>query len=135
MPYLRNNIAYDHDVWYTCVKWWYLQAFYFFISWKFWSSGLVGGEKVQKMAQNDKQLYLSCSVSHEPYTIWSFFMVHMCKMIISVGFFLIVLKFWFCGLLVGYKGKKWPKMTNNSACRAPYLTNHTSNVPHFGTHV
>ena len=26
--YLRNIIAYGHDFWYTCVKWWYLQAFF-----------------------------------------------------------------------------------------------------------
>ena len=28
VPYLRNR-AYDHDFWYTCVKWWYLQQIYF----------------------------------------------------------------------------------------------------------
>ena len=26
MPYIRNSIAYDHDFWYTCVKWWYHQV-------------------------------------------------------------------------------------------------------------
>ena len=29
MPYLRNSIAYDHDLWCTCVKR-YLQVFHFF---------------------------------------------------------------------------------------------------------
>ena len=24
VPYLRNSKAYNHDFWYTCVKWWYL---------------------------------------------------------------------------------------------------------------
>ena len=24
----RTILAYDHDFWYTCVKWWYLQAFF-----------------------------------------------------------------------------------------------------------
>ena len=28
VPYLRNSIAYDHDFWYTCVKWWYLQGYF-----------------------------------------------------------------------------------------------------------
>ena len=26
--HLRNSIAYDHNFWYTCVKWWYLQVFF-----------------------------------------------------------------------------------------------------------
>ena len=34
MPYVRNSIAYDHDFWYTCVKWWYLLVF--FSSFFFW---------------------------------------------------------------------------------------------------
>ena len=28
VPYLKNNIAYNHDFWYTSVKWWYLQDFF-----------------------------------------------------------------------------------------------------------
>ena len=28
MPDIRNSIPYDHDFWYTCVKWWYIQAFF-----------------------------------------------------------------------------------------------------------
>ena len=32
----KNSLAYDHDFWYTFVKWWYLQAFFFFhFSWNF----------------------------------------------------------------------------------------------------
>ena len=26
--YFRNNISYDCDLWYTCVKWWYLQQIF-----------------------------------------------------------------------------------------------------------
>ena len=26
-PYLRNLTSSNHNFWYTCVKWWYLQAF------------------------------------------------------------------------------------------------------------
>ena len=29
--YLRNSIAFDHDFWYTRVKWWYLQVFFNFL--------------------------------------------------------------------------------------------------------
>ena len=42
MPYLRNSVAYDHDFWCTCVKWWYLQVFFFSVR---------GEGKGQKMAQ------------------------------------------------------------------------------------
>ena len=49
---------------------------------------VVSRVKGQKMAQNDKKFYLSRSISQEPYIIWSSFVVHKCKMIISQGFFL-----------------------------------------------
>ena len=29
-PYLRNRTSYDHNFWYTYVKWWYLQAYFSF---------------------------------------------------------------------------------------------------------
>ena len=44
VSYLRNSIAYDHDFWYTFVKWWYLQVF-FFIFVKFSFFGLLGGQR------------------------------------------------------------------------------------------
>ena len=49
-------------------------------------------------------------VCHEQYSIWSCFLANLCKMMISPNSFFIFSKFWFCGLLVGWKGKKWPKM-------------------------
>ena len=51
-------------------------------------------------------------------------MVHMCKMIISLGVFFIFFK----GLIfqvVWVKGKKESKITKNSVHHAPYLRNHT----------
>ena len=30
-PCLRNCTSYDCSFWYTCVKWWYLQHFFFFL--------------------------------------------------------------------------------------------------------
>ena len=103
-PYLRNSIAYDHVFWYTCVKWWYLQIFFqFFKILTFW---VVSGVKGQKMAQIEKNIYLSCSISQIPYIIRFSFMVHMYKMIISLGSFFIFSKFWFFGLSGGKKGQK-----------------------------
>ena len=39
------------------------------------------------MVQNDKKLCPLHSIYQEPYTIWFSFMVHMCKIIISLGVF------------------------------------------------
>ena len=64
------------------------------------------------MAQNDKKL--SHSISQEVYIIWLWFLVLMCKMMISPYKFFISSNFWFSGLLVGKKDKKWPKMTIQS---------------------
>ena len=86
---------------------WYLLEFFSFFS-KFWLSGLLG----QKIAQNDKKLCLLCLISQEPYVMWSSFVVHKCKMIISPGVFFIFSKFWFFGFLEGPKvknGAKWQK--------------------------
>ena len=87
----------------------------------FW---VVNGVKGQKMAQNEKKLCLLHPISQEPYIIWSSFVVCKCKMIIS--FFLNFFKTLNFQVLGGSKGKKWPKMTKNSVCRALYLRNHTS---------
>ena len=37
-PCLRNRTSSNHNVWYTCVKWWYLQEFYSF----FWNFDFLG---------------------------------------------------------------------------------------------
>ena len=125
----------------------------FFIFSKFWFSGLLGGQggwggKRPKIAQNDNTLCLSHSICQEPYIIWSPFVVHKWKIIISPEFFFIFSKFWFFWLLGGWKGKKWsimiknfvfctlylrshrsfiwPKMTKKYFYCTPYLSNHTS---------
>ena len=68
IPYLMNHTSFNHNVWYACRKWWYLQVLFF---------------------------------------IYFFFF-----------------RFWFFGLLLGWKGKKQPKMKNNSYIHLePYLTN------------
>ena len=69
------------------------------------------------------------NICHTPYLrkhiSWLSFMVHICKMIISPGSFLIIWKFWFFSLSGGKRAKKCSKMTN-IVCHAPYLNNHTS---------
>ena len=44
MPYLRNSIAYDHDLWCTYVKR-YLQVFHFFKILIFWVVSEVKGQE------------------------------------------------------------------------------------------
>ena len=78
----------------------------FFLFFKILIFWVVRGVKGQKMAQNEKKLCLSCSISQEPYIIWFSFMVHLCKMIISPGVFFFFSKSWFSGLLKGVKGQK-----------------------------
>ena len=41
----------------------------------------------------------SHTIFQEPYIMWSLFLVHMCKMMISRGYIFIGLKFWFFELL------------------------------------
>ena len=65
-------------------------------------------------------------ISQEPCIIWLSFMGHMCKMIMSVGVFLILSKLLIFLVVTGWKGKKWSKMTYNSVCHAWYLRDHTS---------
>ena len=45
-----------------------------------WEEEVVKGHK---MTQNDKNFCLSHSISQEPYIIWLWFLVHVCKMLIS----------------------------------------------------
>ena len=100
-----------HNFWYTCIKWWYLQAFFHFSKILiFWAVRRVKGQKV---AQNEKQqLHLSRAISQEKCSIWSWFLVHLCRMIISSGVFyffvfffhfLKILSFWVAS---GVKGQK-----------------------------
>ena len=54
VPYLRNSIAYNHDFCYTCVKWWYLSAFFsFFLNFDFsdcyWGKRAKNGPTWQKI--------------------------------------------------------------------------------------
>ena len=71
--------------------------FYFFEIFIFLA---VIGLKGQKIAQNEKeQLHLSRAISQEQYRLWSWFSVHLCKMMISARVFFICLISLFFGLL------------------------------------
>ena len=65
----------------------------FFIVLKFGFSQLLGGYKGKKMAQNDKKLSLSHSISQELYLVRLWFLVHFCKMMIPPAIFFIFSKF------------------------------------------
>ena len=80
--------------------------FQFFKILIFW---VVSGIKGQKAVPNHKKFCLSCFISQEPCIIWLSFMVHMCKMIISLGIYCIFSKFWFFRVLVGERAKHGPK--------------------------
>ena len=65
-----------------------------------------GGGLGQKIFQNEKKFCLLHLISQEPYVIWLSFMVHICKMVISLGVFFFFSKFWFFRLFGGLKGQK-----------------------------
>ena len=64
-PYLRKHTSYDCDSRCTCVKCWHLQI------------------KGQKLVQNDKKFCLSYFLTQEQYLTWLWFLVNICKMMIS----------------------------------------------------
>ena len=109
-PCLRYSIAYDYDFWYTCVKRWYLQVF-FFILFKILIFWVVSGVKRQKMAQNDKKLCLSCFMYLETFIIRLSFMVHLCNMMISPCIFSFFQNFHFLGCYGGKETKISPKLS------------------------
>ena len=107
-PYFRNSKAYYQYFWYTCVRWWYLLVF-FHLSFEIYIFGAVRRVKGQKIAQNEKwQFHVSHAICQEQYSIWSWILVHLCKMIISPGIFfsLEVLSFW---AIRGKRAKNSPK--------------------------
>ena len=98
----------------------------FFIFSKFWCNlpeRVKNGSKWQKMSH---------SVFLEPYLIWLWFLVHMCKMIVSPAIFFIFSKFWF---FVFNRGRS--KRTKNdpelpiSVCYTLYLKNCRSYNQYF----
>ena len=123
MSYPRNSVAiWSWFLMHACKM--MISCSVFFIFWKCWFYGLLGGE-MAKNGLKSQNICLSHSTSQELYIKLSF-MVHMREIIIFSGAFFIFSKFWFCGLIGGWKGKKQSKMTKNSACCSHYLRKHTS---------
>ena len=80
----RSSIAYDHEFWYTCVKWWYLELFFnFFYIFIFLA---VGGVKGQKIAQKNNNY-----IHHAPYLRNSIAYDHALWYISVKGWYLQVL--------------------------------------------
>ena len=121
-PYLKNRTSSNDSFYYTCVEWWYLQAFVSFL-WNFYFLGC----KRAKIAQNEKsQLHPSRTKSQEQYSLWSWFLVHLCKMMISLGvfFFFIYINFHFSDCYWVKRAKKWTKMTKKF-CRLYFKSHKT----------
>ena len=76
----------------------FLAFFFFFNFSKFWFSKMSEGWKGKKGLNWEKN-YVCLTQSQELYIKWLWFLVRMCKMMIS---------------LVVERGKKWPKITNFS---------------------
>ena len=96
--YFRNHISYDLHLWYTFMYKRIISPGIFFIFFKILIFKIIRGEvKGQKMAQSDKIFCLSHSEFQEPYIIWLWFLVHMCKMMISPANFFIFQNFDFWG--------------------------------------
>ena len=85
--------------------------FFFFIFSKFFFFGLFVGSEGKKWSKMTKNLSIVLHISGTKH-IWLSFMVHMCKMIISPGIFLISQNFDFPGCQ-GVKGQKMSQNDRN----------------------
>ena len=78
--------------------------FHFYLILIFWA---VKEVKEKKLAQNEKQqLHLLHAICQEQYSIWSWFLVHLFKMMRSPGFFLIFFLILIFCVVRGVKGQK-----------------------------
>ena len=77
-------------------------------------------------AQSDKKFCLLDLVSQEAYIIFSWFLVHMCKIVTSSGAFFHYFNIFIFQVVRGLEGQKWLKMTKNYVCLTLDLRNHTT---------
>ena len=129
VQYLRNSVTLDHEFWYTCVKL-YHQAF-FFIVLNFPFFGLLGGQKLKVYPKMENNNYIRGA----PF-LWNSIpddhdnLVHLCKMMISPGFFFI---------FRGIKGVKEPKIAENDKKILSVKLHISGTIHHMilinGTHV
>ena len=94
-PFFKNHTSSNQNVWYTFVKWWYIQDFFHFsLSFEFLGC---------KRAKNSPKWKITitsvtwCTISQELYSIWSRFLVNLCKMMTSPGVFSFFWNFHFSG--------------------------------------
>ena len=99
-PYFRNHTSYDHYLWYNSIKWYFHAYFLFF---KVLIFRVV--RRVKKWFKMTKKTRL-CLISQEPYIIWSSFMVHVRRKIISLCLLLHFSEIFFFGVSSGVKGQK-----------------------------
>ena len=84
IPYLSKHASYDHVFCCTSLKWWHVQMlFLFFKILVFWFQHL--GRRAKNDPKSQKILF-HC-VSQELHLIWLWFLVRMCKMMISPTIF------------------------------------------------
>ena len=105
-------------------------CFFFIIFSKFWFSRLWSVLKGKKQPKIMNEYYISCAVSQDQCSIWSWFLVQLYKMMISPSLFFIFPKLWFFGLLGGKKAKNGPKWQKKSVHRIPYLIHHMMVICH-----
>ena len=104
LSYYYGNLLWSPYLylWYICMYKKITSPGIFKIFFKILIFGIIRGEvKGQKTAQNDNKFCLSHSMSQELYIMWLWFLVHMCKMMISAANFFHFSKFWFLGFLRG----------------------------------
>ena len=77
----------------TSLKWWFFVFFIFFLIAILW---VVRREEVKKVKNGPEwQKVMSHFISQELYLIWLWFLVHICKMVISPTNFFIFSEVWF----------------------------------------
>ena len=85
-PFLRTRTWSNHNSWYTCVKWWYLQGFFsFFKNFDFLSCKSAKNSPKWKITITSVTRYISRTIHY----IRPRFLGHLSKMMISSAKFLI----------------------------------------------
>ena len=84
---------------------------------------IVRGVKGQKMSQKNKNFCRSHSVSQEPYIMWIWVLVHLCKTMTSPAIFFLSFKILIFFGDKGRKGAKGDPKLLISFCLVPCLNN------------
>ena len=102
-PYLRNSIAYDHDFWCTCVKMMitpggFLSVLFFNFDFLDFLRG-GGSKRAENSLKWKIMINPSRVISRKQYSIWSWFLLHLWKLLISADLFCIFSKFGYLGVV------------------------------------